>query len=567
MKRKNREPGSFRAGLTLATLLCWILPIFIVVSVAGYLLNENFTSSIRRTVDLDVNNALQVTGVRMLAVIEDSKAVSYDGVVRNAYRDYCLGGVAFNVYRSTSDYLQQRFSRSPYCKSVFIHFLDEELDILPYMVAPGTAKLQLLREYESEILPATQELIGDKDTGIYFLSCEKELYMVRNLLDSNFKPYAMLIIGLDQEELLPSMYGISELESVEVFIDGVAVHLKDMPENTPYGHAEQLEYAHQVDGHTIRCTGQLQRFDISGRVPMLRWVVLLISLLVIPLLLLIIWLFYRNVNHPIEVLIDANSRVQAGERGFEITDLPPNTEFKQLYAHFNSMSGELNSQFRRLYEEQQALQQAKIKALQSQINPHFLNNTLEVINWEARLADNERVSSMIEALSTMLDAAIGRDGRSQVLLSEEMKYVEAYLYITQERLGDRLTVTREVEPEVLDQQIPLLLIQPILENAVEHDLSRNGGELCLRAFFKGNDLYLEVEHDGNISAEGWENIRKSIQSGAEPEGRRSVGLRNVSNRLALLYGEKQQFDIFEVRPGRVLAQIILTGARTTTANN
>lgn len=107
-----------------------------------------------------------------------------------------------------------------------------------------------------------------------------------------------------------------------------------------------------------------------------------------------------------EVLIDANQRVQAGERGYVIPQEAPNTEFRQLYSHFNAMSTELKRQFERLYMEQQALQQAKIKALQSQINPHFLNNTLEIINWEARLADDERVCSMIEALSTMLDAAI-----------------------------------------------------------------------------------------------------------------------------------------------------------------
>lgn len=86
--------------------------------------------------------------------------------------------------------------------------------------------------------------------------------------------------------------------------------------------------------------------------------------------------------------------MENGERGYVITAEAPNTEFRQLYSQFNAMSSELKSQFERLYLEQQALQQAKIRALQSQINPHFLNNTLEIINWEARLADNERVCSL-----------------------------------------------------------------------------------------------------------------------------------------------------------------------------
>ena len=76
-------------------------------------------------------------------------------------------------------------------------------------------------------------------------------------------------------------------------------------------------------------------------------------------------------------------------------------------------------------------------ALQSQINPHFLNNTLEIINWEARLSDNRKVSAMIEALSTMLEATLNRKKRHMVALSEELSYVDAYLYIISQRLGER----------------------------------------------------------------------------------------------------------------------------------
>lgn len=191
------------------------------------------------------------------------------------------------------------------------------------------------------------------------------------------------------------------------------------------------------------------------------------------------------------------------------------------------MSSELKNQFDRIYLEQQALQEARIKALQSQINPHFLNNTLEIINWEARLADNEQVCSMIEALSTMLDAAVGRDGRSQAPLSEELKYVDAYLYITKERLGERLTVSREIEESMLGCQIPRLMLQPIIENAVEHDISRSGGGLCF-----------EIEHERQLSDSDWDSVRRSLDSGKpfDPERQHggSVGIRNVNQRLRLI---------------------------------
>ena len=288
--------------------------------------------------------------------------------------------------------------------------------------------------------------------------------------------------------------------------------------------------------------------------PMLRWAIAGIALLGIPLSLLVALIFNRSVNRPMEVLLDANRRVENGERGYVITAEAPNTEFRHLYSQFNAMSSELKSQFERLYLEQQALQQAKIRALQSQINPHFLNNTLEIINWEARLADNERVCSMIEALSTMLDAAIGRDGRAQIPLAEELQYVDAYLYITKERLGDRLTLRREIDETMLPVRIPRLMLQPIVENAVEHDLSRRGGELCLRAVpQKDGRLLFEIEHDGEMTPDGWARIQDALQSPAGPVGpqRGSVGVRNVAQRLRLLYGEQCSFTITAPQPGKI----------------
>ena len=94
------------------------------------------------------------------------------------------------------------------------------------------------------------------------------------------------------------------------------------------------------------------------------------------------------------------------------------------------MSKVLKNWFDHIYEEELALRDAqKIMALQSHLNPHFMNNTLEIINWEARLSGNEKVSQMIGALATIMNAGIDRKHEPQVTLSQEMSYVDAYLYI------------------------------------------------------------------------------------------------------------------------------------------
>lgn len=219
------------------------------------------------------------------------------------------------------------------------------------------------------------------------------------------------------------------------------------------------------------------------------------------------------------------------------------------------MSAELRNQFDRLYLEQQATQRAKIKALESQINPHFLNNTLEIINWEARLAGDDRVSAMIEALSTMLNAALDRDGRTQIPLSEELGYVDAYLYIIRERLGESFVTEKQIDERLLPTRIPRLILQPIVENAVEHDITpRRGGKLSVRAYREKESVVLEVEHDGTMTAGDREKVRLLL-SEEDPEGAR-VGLRNVSERLRLIYGERASITIDEIVPGTVLARMV-----------
>ena len=552
------RPISLRRALTVAALVCWLLPILIVTITAGVLLNRSYSESLRRSVDADAWAAMKQAELRLAAAVEDSKAVSYEGVVRQAYRTYQLDGVGFFIYRDVTAYLAQKFTRSGIIRAVFISF--PEADLQTYAAAPGISRQNLLRNYTGVVLPAAQDLLEDRDAGIWFMVLEEELYMVRNLLDQDFQPYAVLVMELEKVEVFQSLYSIKGLLDPALTVDGVAVPLwGNSPEGGPSG--RRAVYTAEVDGHALELSARLADDPPWSDTPLLQGAIAGVVLLVIPLLGLIVWLFRRHLSRPIELMTNAAAHIRAGERGYQITEAAPNWEFTLLFRHFNTMSADLAAQFERSYQEQQALQQARIKALQSQINPHFLNNTLEVINWEARLVDDERVCSMIEALSTMLDAATARDGRSTATLAEELKYVDAYLFITQERLGDRLTVTREIDPAVLDCRVMLLLLQPIVENAVEHDLSRSGGELCLRAGpLPNSGVWLEVEHDGTISPQGWKTIRRSLeQPGGPVEKGGSVGLRNVTQRLRLLYGEDYRFRMEARGPGRILARVELPG--------
>ena len=558
-KQVKRQPGSLRTKLLRIILLCWVLPIAIILTVAGVLLRSNYERNLRSQLETDAGYVLRQEELFLNAVFESSKAVSYDGAVRSAYRGYLQSGDRTALYRGVSEYLTQTFARDERFQAVFVSFW-EDLKIYPYIMSSGIRGYSIPRNYHRSVEPLLLNEMAEADTAIRILEYDNELYIARNLLDSSFRPYATVVMLCDKSGLLNSFDSIRGAGGVillldELLLDETGTLRQAEGAEPPKG--DMLCYGGDLDEHRLQLQVETVPYDILADIPELRIAVAAVVLLVLPLLLVMILLFRRQVTRPVETLLDATDRLQGGERGYQISDEAKNKEFERIYRHFNTMSAELQNQFERSYQEQQALQQARVKALQSQINPHFLNNTLEVINWEARLAGDDRVSTMIEALSVMLNAALGRDGRSRIPLREELSYVDAYLYIISQRLGERLVISQEIDEALLELPVPRLILQPLVENAVEHDLAqRHGGDLSVRVYRSGDEMVLESEHDGSLSAEDLESIRELLASSVvDTEISGQVGLRNVRQRLELLYGQAGRLSIEQSAPERILAQV------------
>ena len=143
-------------------------------------------------------------------------------------------------------------------------------------------------------------------------------------------------------------------------------------------------------------------------------------------------------------------------------------------------------------------------------------------------------------------------------LRQELGYVDAYLYIISQRLGPALLVTKDVDEALLGIVIPRLILQPIVENAVEHDLTpRRGGHLAVRVRRESDLLRLEVAHDGQITSEERAQIDELLSGAPDGSGAGKVGLRNVRERLHLLYGERASLTIEQAAEDSILAAITL----------
>ena len=539
MKEKASRPISLSTVMIFLVIICWLIPIAAEAVIFGRLLSRSYVESRQAAVETTVQNALREMDIRMTAAMEDSKDVSYDGIVRSSYRSYQLDNDAAALYSRVNEYLGQRFSRDEKYKAVFIGFRNG-IDISSYVTSPGFPEYTTVRNYRNTAEPLIMEKMAEEESAIRFFVIGNELYMARNLLDGKFQPYATVVMQCNENVLLSSFRDISGGVVLEIDIDGEKLSYGDAPE--PRTEYNFLNSSVNIGGHEVTVTSAFEKIHIWRDIPSLKFGILGAAALGIPMLLIAIVIFYRQMTRPTMNLLDATEHVIAGERGYQIREIPGNREFQQLTDGFNKMSVELKNQFEQLYQEQQALQRAKIKALQSQINPHFLNNTLEVINWEARMADNEKVSAMIEALATMLEGPLDRDGKGMIPLQQEIRYVDAYFYIIRERLGERFHAEKEIEPGMEDVIIPRLILQPIVENAVEHDIKpQGGGSISVHAYREDGNIVLETVHTGTLTDRDRTNIERIMASvGSSDETK--MGLQNVIQRLRMIYGSGSSFS-------------------------
>ena len=551
---KEKKPISLRTHLLSLVLLCWVLPILSVTLLAGYLLGRSYEQASRQELDSRAQNAVEQLAIRMDAVFDASKSVSYDGVVRNSYRLYQLDGDSAALYRTITDYLNTNFTRDERVLAVFLSFWND--DIGPYAASRGDLGYSAQRVYREEVEADLLNKVKDLDTGILLLEYGGELYVARNLVDSHFRPYASVVLLCDDSVLFQSVDAVQQISSARLILDGKLLYGEDgllQPAENREVSSDHV-YEKEVSGHTVCIEASLAPFHFWRDIPQIQTTALFVLLLVFPLLAVMLYLFRRQVTKPVEILVDASNHLQAGERGYKIETTADSREFYRLFEHFNEMSAELKNQFDRSVQEQQALQQAQVKALQLQINPHFLNNTLEIINWEARLANDTRASSMLEALSVMMNGTLGRDGRSRIPLREELTYVDAYLYIIRERLGERLTITREIDENMLDTQVPRLILQPIVENAVLHGVRQKEGQhghVQVYAQADESTLFIHVEDDGPGFPEGFQLDSTTSD--------RHFGLYLTEERLQLAFGENSglQFGTGKLGGAKVTVRIPL----------
>lgn len=295
-------------------------------------------------------------------------------------------------------------------------------------------------------------------------------------------------------------------------------------------------------------------------------IILALFAAVIFLLLISFYMSYDFISS-INVLVSGMQKVQKGEEDVQVK-LDRKDELGFLGQAFNTMVREIKSLQKWVIREQLTRKDAQIRALQSQINPHFLFNTLESINWMAQLSGVPEISETVMALASLMDASIARDDKC-ITLEEEIKYIDNYVLILKKRFEDKLEVIKDIDSKALMVRVPRLLIQPLVENAATHGVVnvRGKGIVKLSAVVNGDIIDITVEDNGaGIDADDIEIINERLAMDDETFFRyqdnrksRGIGLENVNRRIKLFYGVQYGVKIESVKGSytRVSVQIPL----------
>lgn len=262
------------------------------------------------------------------------------------------------------------------------------------------------------------------------------------------------------------------------------------------------------------------------------------ALAILAIAILVAVVITRRLNTSINTVASGMKRAQEGDLStkIEIDNRMP-TEVGTMAFAYNDMIEDLKIADEKEKEANRKQQEAQIAALEAQINPHFLYNTLDTINWMAIEKDEYDISNAINALATTLRYAISKSN-ARVTVRDEMEWLKKYIFLQQFRLKDKFTCKLNIDPELMDAPIHKLLMQPFIENAIIHGFEGDVVDATLWIEMRKSDKNIVIEIRDNGKGIDAETIEQINRGNIERKDRAHIGMENVITRMRMYYGEE-----------------------------
>lgn len=579
---------SLRRRLLLLVVICWSVPVLLIMLFVTVSYRNSIINKTEGLMEEWVKNCTTFYGQKLNEAIEISKKISYDGNIEESWKRYKNGKMDYaDFYANIIGELKTKYyNDNRFVMSVF--YLTDDPEHIYYT---SRQPVNYINIYKEQVAQKAHK-ISEKDTSDAHMEIiGGKIYIIRNLYTiTNYTKFGTLVIELNQDKLFSGLipnkdyeFGFtvndtsslistsanlndsSKIGILNKLMENDSIHSNGKIIKVKNANYIALYYPQKFDDYRFCAVLVADINTIYAELHTIYTIIFLILIIIIPVFIYMIYFISFHIRNPISRLIAASKELEKGKIGMQIEGEPmPNTEFLYMKESFNRMSKEIKYIFDYAYHEELAKKEAKILALQSQINPHFLNNTLEMMNWQARMAGDTEVTKMIEALGTLLDYSMDRSNKKSINLSEELRCADAYFYIISMRFGQRLIIERDIDESLLQIKVPQLILQPIIENAVVHGVEAiKNGEIKLKVYRDGNNVILQVLNTGKpMSEEDMKRVQdilegKLTSGDLENAGHVSMGIRNVNERIKLIYGEEYGLTIESVEEGVTASTITI----------
>ena len=262
--------------------------------------------------------------------------------------------------------------------------------------------------------------------------------------------------------------------------------------------------------------------------------------LVLAAALLTSWILSRMLSRPLWGLASAMERFERDADHFSYRPVRGTREVRELSQSFGHMVLRIQQLMSTVRQEEINLRKTELKALQAQINPHFLYNTLDSIAWMCERGRNADAVNMVHALARLFRISISR-GHELIPIAKEIEHAESYLQIQKYRYKNQFTYEFDVDPECLDYYCNKITLQPIIENSINHglDLLVEEGRIQVEVLQDGEDILFGVRDNGVGMRQ--EQVDAILEQ--DPEDRTGIGIRNVNDRLRIYFGAPYGLNI------------------------
>ena len=384
------------------------------------------------------------------------------------------------------------------------------------------------------------------EDNIYLIQIARNLVDYRNI----HKKLGTVVMSIN-EEILEKALDPGEGKSIYLCRGNMIISAPDNEDigkninDIPTKNMLVTSRRNETSGWNIYNFHALDVYSKTVREQALFWV--FIGVGIMAALLGIVYFATRPVLKSLDNVVDAMETVEKGDFGAWLTiNQGITSEMKKIYSGFNEMVEQIDALVGQVKQAVVEQKNAEISALEAQIDPHFLYNTLDTINWKAIEKEEYEISGMVGALADILRYTV-RNAGGETTIEKELYWLDEYMLLQSAKLGRKLNTIIDVPDGLLECRIHKLLLQPFVENSIKHGLYNIEGECILKISIKKleEQLHIIIEDNGRgMSKNKVEELNK--ETGDEGE---HLGVANVRKRLKLYYGDRADM-FFESRAGR-----------------